>query len=101
VPRDGAHQLVGPVGVHPGAFILRHRAADRRAAPGTVAVRRAVAVRRRAGLRVPPRPAAAVMLAVAVAVSWLGLAFGTWAPLLAIAPLVAAIVLELYPREHP
>jgi hypothetical protein len=50
---------------------------------------------------VPPRPAAAVMLAVAVAVSWLGLAFGTWAPLLAIAPLVAAIVLELYPREHP
>lgn len=57
--------------------------------------------RRRAGLRVPPRPAAAVMLAVAVAMSWLGLAFGPWAPLLAIAPLVAAIVLELYPREHP
>lgn len=57
--------------------------------------------RRRAGLRVPPRPGAALLLAVAVAVSWLGLAFGPWAAILAAAPLAAAIVFELYPREHP
>ena len=57
--------------------------------------------RRRAGLRVPPRPGAALLLAVAVAVSWLGLALGGWVAYLAILPLVAAVVLELYPREHP
>ena len=57
--------------------------------------------RRRAGLRVPPRPGAALLLAVAVAVSWLGLALGGWVAYLAIPPLTAAVVLELYPREHP
>lgn len=57
--------------------------------------------RRRAGLRVPPRPGAALLLAVAVAVSWLGLAVGAWAAFLAVAPLVAAVVLEVYPRDHP
>ena len=57
--------------------------------------------RRRAGLRVPPRPGAALLLAVAVGMSWLGLAFGPWVAYLAAAPLVAAIVLELYPRERP
>ena len=57
--------------------------------------------RRRAGLRVPPRPSAALLLAVAVAMSWLGLAFGPWPALLAIAPMAAAIVSEFYPREHP
>jgi hypothetical protein len=56
--------------------------------------------RRRAGLRVPPRPGAAVLLAVAVAVSWLGLALGPWAAVMAVAPLTAAVVLELYPRER-
>lgn len=57
--------------------------------------------RQRTGLRVPPRPGAALLLAVAVGVSWLGLAFGPWPAFLAVAPLAAAIVLELYPRERP
>lgn len=57
--------------------------------------------RRRAGLRVPPRPGAALLLAVAVAVGWLGLALGPWTAFLAVPPLLAAIVLELYPRERP
>jgi hypothetical protein len=57
--------------------------------------------RRRAGLRVPPRPGAALLLALAVAVSWLGLALGGWVAYLAIAPLTAAVILELYPRELP
>jgi len=57
--------------------------------------------RRRAGLRVPPRPGAALLLALAVAVSWLGLALGGWVAYLAIAPLAAAVILELYPRELP
>jgi hypothetical protein len=57
--------------------------------------------RRRAGLRVPPRPGAALLLALAVAVSWLGLALGGWVACLAIAPLTAAVILELYPRELP
>lgn len=57
--------------------------------------------RRHAGATLPPRPAAALLLALAVAVSWLGLAFGPWAAYLAIAPLVAAIVCEGYPRQHP
>lgn len=56
---------------------------------------------RRAGLRVPPRPSAALLLAVAVAMSWLGLAFGAWMAFMAIAPLVAAVVAETYPREQP
>lgn len=56
---------------------------------------------RRAGLRVPPRPGAALLLAVAVAVSWLGLALGGWVAFLAIPPLAAAAVLEFYPRELP
>jgi hypothetical protein len=55
---------------------------------------------RQTGLRVPPRPGAALLLAVAVAVSWLGLAFGPWPAFLAVAPLIAAVVMELYPREH-
>ena len=55
--------------------------------------------RRRAGLRIPPRPGAALLLAVAVAVSWLGLALGGWVAYLAIVPLVAAVVAELYPGE--
>lgn len=53
--------------------------------------------RRRPGPRIPPRPGAAVLLAVAVAVSWLSLAFGLWALVLAAAPLTAAVVFEFYP----
>jgi hypothetical protein len=54
--------------------------------------------RRGAGTSLPPRPAAALLLAVAVAMSWLGLAFGPWIAFLAVAPLTAAVVCELYPR---
>ena len=57
--------------------------------------------RRRAGLRVPPRPGAALLLALAVAVSWLGLALGGWVAYLAVAPLIAAVAVEVYPRELP
>jgi hypothetical protein len=53
--------------------------------------------RRTAGLRVPPRPGAALLLALAVAVSWLGLAFGAWIACLAVAALIAAVVVEFYP----
>lgn len=56
---------------------------------------------RRGGSRVPPRPVAAVLLAVAVAVAWLGLPFGAWPAFLALPALLAAIVCELYPRERP
>ena len=57
--------------------------------------------RRRAGLRLPPRPGAAVLLAVAVAVSWLGLALGPWTALLAAPALVAAVVLEFIRASIP
>jgi len=57
--------------------------------------------RRRAGLLIPPRSGAALHLALAVAMGWLGLALGPWAAILAVAPLVAAVVLELYPRGRP
>jgi hypothetical protein len=56
--------------------------------------------RRRAGLRVPPRPAAALLLAGAVAVSWLALALGPWVAALAVPLLVAAVAVELYPGER-
>jgi hypothetical protein len=49
----------------------------------------------------PPRPAAALMLAVGVAMAWAGLAVGPWAAYLAAAPLLAALVLELYPPAEP
>lgn len=57
--------------------------------------------RRRKGLRVPPRPGAALLLAVAVALGWLGLAFGIWLAIVGAVTLLAATILELYPREHP
>lgn len=57
--------------------------------------------RRRAGLRVPPRPSVALLLAVAVAMAWIGLALGPWVTYAAAAPLAAAIVAEFYPRERP
>lgn len=57
--------------------------------------------RRHAGLRVPPRPGAAILLALAVGMSWLGLALGFWVTVIAAVPLVAAIVMETYPRERP
>jgi hypothetical protein len=53
------------------------------------------------GLRVPPRPATALLLALGIALIWVGLAYGPWVCMLAAAPLLAALVLELYPRERP
>jgi hypothetical protein len=55
---------------------------------------------RRKGLREPMRPAVAVFLAVTVGVSWLGLAFGLWLAIVAAGALLAAIILEFYPRER-
>jgi hypothetical protein len=57
--------------------------------------------RRREGLRVPLRPGAALLLAVAIALAWLGLAFGIWLTIVGAVTLFAAIILELYPRERP
>jgi hypothetical protein len=56
---------------------------------------------RRKGLREPLRPGAALLLAVAVALAWLGLAFGIWLTIIGAVTLFAAVILELYPREHP
>lgn len=50
------------------------------------------------GLRVAPRPAAAVLLAVGIAMIWLGLPFGEWLPIMAAFPLAAAVVAEVYAR---
>jgi drug/metabolite transporter (DMT)-like permease len=57
--------------------------------------------RRQKGLRIPSRPGAALLLAVAVALAWLGLAFGVWIAIVGATAFLAAIILELYPREHP
>jgi hypothetical protein len=57
--------------------------------------------RRREGLRVPFRPGAALLLAAAVALAWLGLAFGIWLTIVGAVTLFAVIILELYPRERP
>lgn len=57
--------------------------------------------RRRSGLRVPPRPVAAILLAAAIGMAWLSLALGPWPVIVASAPFVAAIVAEFYPRDHP
>ena len=53
------------------------------------------------GLKQPPRPATAVMLALAVAMAWIALAVGPWAAYMAAAPLLVALVLEVYPRTSP
>ncbi len=51
------------------------------------------------GLRVPAHPAAALLLAVGVALIWLGLPFGAWLPMTAVVPLAAALILELTARR--
>lgn len=55
---------------------------------------------RRQDLRVPPSPAAALLLAVGVAMAWIGLALGAWVTYLSAAPLLAALIFELYPRTR-
>ena len=57
--------------------------------------------RRIRGLRVPPRPAASLLLALGIALICVGLAYGWWVAMLGAAPILAALVLELYPRERP
>jgi hypothetical protein len=57
--------------------------------------------RRRRGLRVPLRPGAALLLAVAVALAWLGLAFGIWLAIVGATVAFATIILEIYPRASP
>ncbi len=56
--------------------------------------------RRLRGLDQPPRPASALLLATGVAMAWAGLALGLWAVYLAAAPVLAALVLEFYPRTR-
>jgi hypothetical protein len=51
------------------------------------------------GLRVPARPAAAVLLAAGVALIWLGLPFGAWLPMAAVVPLTAALIMEIAARR--
>jgi hypothetical protein len=57
--------------------------------------------RRRAGLSVPARPGAAALLAVGVAMVWLGLPFGAWIQFLAALPLLAALMLEISAHRWP
>lgn len=52
------------------------------------------------GLQVPPRPATALLLAVAVAIAWTGLPLGPWATYMAAVPALAALVMEFYPRSR-
>lgn len=49
----------------------------------------------------PPRPLAALLLALAVAMSWVGLAVGPWIAITAIGPLIAAITAETWQRSLP
>jgi hypothetical protein len=51
------------------------------------------------GLRLPSRPAAALLLAVGVALIWLGLPFGAWLPMAAAVPLVGALAMEIAARR--
>jgi hypothetical protein len=56
--------------------------------------------RRQRGLSAPPRPGAALLLALGVAMAWTGLALGAWVAYLAVAPVLAALVFEFYPRAR-
>ena len=47
----------------------------------------------------PARPAAALLLAAGVALIWLGLSFGAWLPMAAVAPLTAALIMEIAARR--
>jgi hypothetical protein len=50
------------------------------------------------GLRVPPRPASALLLAAGAALIWLALPFGSWVAMLAVFPLGAAAIMEITAR---
>ena len=51
------------------------------------------------GLVIPRRPASALLLAVAIMLLWLGLAFGMWVTILAAGPLFIAGLMEFYARR--
>jgi hypothetical protein len=48
---------------------------------------------------VPARPAAALLLAAAVVLIWLGLPFEAWLPMTAVVPLTAALIMEIAARR--
>jgi hypothetical protein len=54
----------------------------------------------RSYLRQPTRVGGVVMLAVAIALGWLGTAFGAWLMIIAAVPLLAAIGLEILARRQ-
>ncbi|MHB1592828.1 MAG: hypothetical protein ACYCU3_01450 [Streptosporangiaceae bacterium] len=54
----------------------------------------------RSYLRQPTRIGGAVMLAVAAALGFLGIAFGAWLMIIAVVPLIAAIGLEVLARRQ-
>jgi hypothetical protein len=56
--------------------------------------------RRSRGLNEPPRPGSALLLAAGVAIAWTGLAVGAWAEYLAAPAVLAALILEFYPRAR-
>jgi hypothetical protein len=56
--------------------------------------------RNQRGLNVPPRPGAALLLALGVAMAWTGLALGAWVAYMATAPVLAALIFEFYPRAR-
>jgi hypothetical protein len=51
-------------------------------------------------LRQPTRVGGVVMLAVAIALSWLGYAFGAWLMMIAVVPFLAAVGLEFSARRQ-
>ena len=51
------------------------------------------------GLRLAPRPAAALLFALGVALVWLGLPFGYWLPIMGAVPLAAALMMEIGARR--
>jgi hypothetical protein len=51
------------------------------------------------GLRLPPRPAAMLLLAAGVTLAWLALPFGGWLLLAAVVPLTAALIMGVSARR--
>jgi hypothetical protein len=57
--------------------------------------------RYRHGLREPARPAAALMLAVSIALLWLGVAWGFWISVTAFVPFLVAVMMEISAHRRP
>jgi hypothetical protein len=56
--------------------------------------------RYRRGWREPARPAAALMLAVSIALLWLGVAWGFWISITAAGPFLVAVLMEISARRR-